>query len=74
MWCDFEDAHDEVLTITKLKDDLFYIRAWKKDGRNFVPALNAIHSISQKASAAKLGAFIQEIITRAKTKAEWADK
>jgi hypothetical protein len=54
-WRDFEDAHDEVLTITKLKDDLFYIRAWKKDGQNFVPALNAIHSISQQASAAKIG-------------------
>ena len=70
-WRIFQERNNELITITKLEGDLFYIRAWKKDGQSIVPSLKTIHSISQKASPTKLGAFIREIMNDANEKEKW---
>lgn len=70
-WRSFQDFNDDVITITKLEDSLLHIRAWKKAGQNFVPALETVFTISPEASPAKLGAFIQGILNAAIEKDKW---
>ena len=78
-WRGLHKMHEEVITITKLKDtkhkdSLLHIRAWKRSGTSFVPALNAIFTISPDAPPEKLGKVVQEVMANAKEKEEWLSK
>jgi len=78
-WRGLHKIHQEVITITKLKDtkhkdSLLHIRAWKKSGTNFAPALNTIYTISPDASPERLGKVVQEVMANVKEKEEWLTK
>ena len=78
-WRGLQEIHEEVITITKLKDtkhkdSLLHIRAWKKSGASFAPALNTIYTISAHAPPEGLGQFVQEVMANAKEKEEWRSK
>jgi len=45
-WRAFQEKHEEVITITKLQDSLLHIRAWKKSGASFIPALRMILALA----------------------------
>jgi hypothetical protein len=70
-WSRFQDYNEEAITITKVEDSLFHIRAWKKDGKNFVPALETIYTSSQAVSPTHLGKVIQKVLADVKTKENW---
>ena len=72
-WRGLQEIHEEVITITKLKDSLLHIRAWKKSGASFVRALNTIYTISPKASATQLGECIQNVMKTADEKKAWLE-
>ena len=77
-WRGLQKIHEEVISITKLKntklkDSLLHIRAWKKSGANFVPALDTIYTISPKAAATRLGESIQNVMETADEKKAWLE-
>ena len=72
-WRGLQANHEEVITITKLKDSLLHIRAWKKSGTSFVPALITIYTISPKAAATRLGECIQNVMETADEKKAWLE-
>ena len=73
-WRGLHKMHEEVITITKLVDSLLHIRAWKKSGASFVPALRTIYTISPDASPERLGKVVQEVMATVKEKEEWLTK
>lgn len=72
-WTRFQDVNEEAITIIK-DGSLFNIRAWKKDGKNFVPALEAIYTSSQDVPPTHLGKVIQKVIADVEEKKAWASR
>ena len=50
------------------------IRALRKDGKKFVPALNTIYTISESTTPARLGKLVQKVMADVKEKREWMSR
>jgi hypothetical protein len=71
----FVGLADEVIEITRPEEGSnLNIRALRKDGKKFVPALNAIYTISESATPAQLGKLVQRVMADVKEKREWASR
>ena len=73
-WSRFQECSDELITITKVEDSLFHIRAWKKDGKSLVRALETIYTSSQDVPPAHLGKVIQKVLADVEEKKAWVSK